>query len=66
MKPRAVHVLVLLKRHNLSLIFAIRFLYGLRIVGPLAIGMSRVGQVRFLAADLISALIWAAIIADAG
>ena len=66
MKPRAARALALLKRHNLPLIFAIRFMYGLRLVGPLAIGMSRVGRVRFLVADLISALIWAALVAGAG
>jgi membrane protein DedA with SNARE-associated domain len=66
MKPRAARALGLLKRHNLSLIFGLRFMYGLRMVGPLAIGMSRVGRVRFLVVDLISALIWAALVAGAG
>lgn len=66
MKPRAARTLALLKRHNLLFIFALRFMYGLRTVGPLAIGMSRVGRVRFLVADLISALIWATLVAGAG
>lgn len=66
MKPRAARALGLLKRHNLPFIFALRFLYGLRMVGPLAIGMSRVGRMRFLVADLISALIWATLVAGAG
>jgi membrane protein DedA with SNARE-associated domain len=66
MKPRAARALALLKRHNLPFIFALRFMYGLRMVGPLAIGMSRVGRMRFLVADLVSALIWAALVAGAG
>ena len=39
---RTAHARALLDRHNLGLILSIRFLYGLRIAGPVAIGMSEV------------------------
>ena len=66
MKPRVTRVLELLKRHNMPLIFGIRFMYGLRTVAPVAIGMSGVRWARFCVIDLISALIWAIAIAGAG
>ena len=39
---RTAHARALLERHHLALILSIRFLYGLRIAGPVAIGMSEV------------------------
>lgn len=64
--PRAERVHVLLARHDLPLILGARFLYGLRTVGPMAIGMSRVAWIRFLALNLIGALAWAVLVAGAG
>ncbi|GAO35614.1 hypothetical protein SCT_1005 [Sulfuricella sp. T08] len=65
-KPRAAQVQALLARYHLPLILGIRFLYGLRTVGPLAIGMSPVGWVRFFALNLIGAVGWAVLIGGAG
>lgn len=63
---RAARVKQLLHRYHLPLILSIRFLYGLRIVGPMAIGMSGVSWLRFLVLNLIGAALWAALIAGAG
>ena len=57
---------VLLERHNTPVILSVRFLYGLRIAGPLAIGMSGVGRLRFFVLNLIGALVWACVIAALG
>lgn len=66
LESRAARVQVLLQHYQLPLILGIRFLYGLRTVGPLAIGMSPVGWLRFFALNLISAAAWAVLIGGAG
>lgn len=63
---RAARAKALLEKHHLPLILSIRFLYGLRIVGPIAIGMSGVPWLRFLLLNLIGAVVWAMVIAGAG
>lgn len=63
---KAQRVRELLMHHHAGLIIGVRFMYGLRIVGPLVIGMSEVPTTRFLALNLIGAAIWAVIIAGAG
>ena len=66
LQPRAARVTGLLDRHHLPLILSIRFLYGLRIVGPMAIGMSRVSWSRFVLLNGLAAVLWALLIAGAG
>lgn len=43
-----------------------RFTYGLRLAGVLAVGMSRMSWWRFASLDLLGALLWAPLIAGAG
>ena len=66
LQPRAARVNNLLERHHLPLILSIRFLYGLRIAGPMAIGMSSVSWPRFFLLNALGALLWATLIASAG
>ncbi|MEO7104823.1 MAG: DedA family protein [Rhodoferax sp.] len=66
LQPRAARVNGLLDRYHLPLILSIRFLYGLRIVGPMAIGMSNVSWPRYLLLNGLGALLWATLIACAG
>jgi membrane protein DedA with SNARE-associated domain len=57
----------LLHRYNTPIILAVRFLYGLRIVLPFAIGMNRrISTLRFQILNLIGAVLWSAIGAIAG
>jgi membrane protein DedA with SNARE-associated domain len=56
----------LLERHHTPLILSIRFLYGLRIAGPMAIGMSGVAWPRFLVLNLTGAIVWAWAVATVG
>lgn len=65
-RPRAIRATELLHRHHLLLILSIRFLYGLRMAGLIAIGMSGVHPARFLALSFISAVTWAVLIGSAG
>ena len=66
LKPRVERVDTLLHRYHLLLIPGIRFMYGLRIVGPIAFGMGRVEAVRFIFLNFIGAMLWAPLIAGAG
>jgi membrane protein DedA with SNARE-associated domain len=57
----------LLHRYNTPIILAVRFLYGLRIVLPFAIGMNRhISTLRFQVLNLIGAILWSLIGALAG
>lgn len=56
----------LLQRYHAWLIIGMRFMYGLRLVGPIAVGMSRLPTWRFVAFNLLGATIWAPLIAGAG
>src|SRR5574337_768429 len=66
LKPHAERTLALLDRHHVALILAVRFLYGLRIAGPIAIGMAGVAPLRVLLLNFIGAVVWAVAIAGAG
>lgn len=56
----------LLRRYQTPLVLVIRFLYGLRIVGPIVIGMSRVHPAKFVVLNVAGAVIWAIVVAGAG
>jgi membrane protein DedA with SNARE-associated domain len=66
LQPRARRVRALLVRYQLPVILSVRFLYGLRTVGPVALGMSRVPWGRFTALDFAAAVAWAVAVASAG
>ena len=66
LQPPAARARGLLDRHHLPLILSIRFLYGLRIAGPMAIGMSSVSWPRFVLLNGLGALLWALLIAGVG
>ena len=59
-------VRALVERHDTLLILAFRFLYGLRNVTPLALGMSSVPALRFALLNAIGAAAWAVIVAALG
>jgi membrane protein DedA with SNARE-associated domain len=44
----------------------VRFLYGMRLVGPMVIGASGVSPLRFTLVNLLGALVWALAFASAG
>ncbi len=66
LRVRANKVDALLARHHTPVILVIRFLYGLRIVGPIVIGMSGVPALKYVGLNIISAAIWAAVFSSAG
>jgi membrane protein DedA with SNARE-associated domain len=66
LRPGAERVRQLLDRYDTPLILGVRFLYGLRTVGPIAIGMSRVHWLRFALFNLLGAIVWATLVAGIG
>jgi membrane protein DedA with SNARE-associated domain len=59
-------VVRLIHRHQIPLIVGVRFLYGMRVAGPILIGVSRVPVLRFAAFNMLGAAIWAALIGGGG
>ena len=66
LSAQAARVRRLIERHSALLIIGVRFMYGLRLVGPVAIGMSDVPAWRFVVFNLIGAAIWAVAVSCAG
>lgn len=66
LKRRLPRVERLLQRGAPLAIVSVRFLYGLRIAGPVLIGMAGVAPWRFIVFNAIGALIWAPIITGLG
>lgn len=56
----------LIHRYPTSSVFAVRFLYGMRLVGPMVIGASGLAPWRFAVINVLSALIWASLFVSAG
>jgi membrane protein DedA with SNARE-associated domain len=52
---------LLLQRHGWPIIFIQRYMYGLRTVIPISIGITRYSHAKFAIINLISAWVWAAI-----
>lgn len=63
---KSVRVNRLLHRWHAPLIIGIRFMYGLRIVGPVAIGNSGLVPWRFALFNVIGAAIWAPLVGGLG
>jgi len=62
----AARVRSLVERHSSLLIVMVRFMYGLRLVGPVVIGMSSVSPLRFAILNMIGAALWATSVAGVG
>ena len=57
--PAFAKALAAVDRHPDGFILSLRFLYGLRTVGPIALGVSNVPAPRFLVLNVVAAAIWA-------
>lgn len=66
LQRRLGRVMRLLRSHPGGAIVAVRFLYGLRIAGPILIGASGVSALRFAVFNVLGALLWAPLIAGLG
>ena len=66
MHLRVKRALGLIERHPVAVILAMRFMWGLRTALPIAIGISGVSWRRFFWLNLVSAALWAPLIATIG
>lgn len=55
-----------IERYPISYILAFRFLFGLRLVSPIAIGVSQVPTWRFVVLNLVAAVLWAVVFTAVG
>jgi membrane protein DedA with SNARE-associated domain len=56
----------LIVRFQSAVIVFVRFAYGLRVAGPMIIGMSPISAWRFAAFNAMGALLWACVVGGAG
>jgi len=63
---RAARAEELLTKYDTPIILAVRFLYGLRMILPFTIGMSRIPTLRFQLLNFAGAVLWASSGAAAG
>jgi membrane protein DedA with SNARE-associated domain len=66
MAAKAVRVHALIERYHTPMIIGMRFAYGLRIPGPILIGMSPLPAVRFAVINALAAVLWACIVGGLG
>ncbi len=66
LEPKVAHVQKLLARRKIPLILGFRFLYGLRNITPLAIGMSGLPPRQFAPLNVAGAFIWAVVVGALG
>ena len=64
--PGVAHASDLLRRYDTRFIIGCRFVYGTRLAGPIAIGLSGVAPLRFTLLNVAAAALWAAAIAGLG
>lgn len=55
-----------LERYPVLFILSFRFLYGFRTVAPVVIGLSGIPAMRFMALNLVAAIVWAVAVASLG
>jgi membrane protein DedA with SNARE-associated domain len=66
LSARAGQLHARLERYQAPMIIGIRFAYGLRIAGPVLLGMAPVAAWRFALFNAVGAVLWASLIASAG
>ncbi|WP_236185515.1 DedA family protein [Pseudomonas protegens] len=56
----------LIRRYPSTSVFAVRFLYGMRLVGPMVIGASGLAPWRFALLNVLGAAVWGILFVSAG
>jgi membrane protein DedA with SNARE-associated domain len=63
---RSAKIRRLIERHASLAAVAVRFVYGIRLVGPMLIGASSMPPLRFAVLNALSAITWALLVGAAG
>lgn len=66
LKPKADKALMALEKYSTVFILSYRFMYGLRNISGIAVGLSKLSWKRFAALNCLAALIWATAFCGAG
>lgn len=66
MKKKSEKAMRLMKKHNTILILGFRFVYGIRTITPIIVGLSGVSQKRYAFLTLTAAAIWSIVISGLG
>jgi len=66
LKSHVEQVNALIRRFHSMVIVMVRFMYGLRVAGPVVIGTSGVSPWRFVCFNLLGAALWSFVICGAG
>jgi membrane protein DedA with SNARE-associated domain len=59
-------VIDFLRKYNASFIFGSRFIYGIRNISPIVIGVANIHPIKFSSLNVPAALIWSVLVAGAG
>lgn len=65
-RPLFAKVLDQIQRNQVLFVLSFRFIYGIRTISPIAIGIARVNPALYAALNLTSAAIWAAVMTTVG
>lgn len=65
-ETKVKRVWALFERYRTLLLLGFRFMYGLRTVVPIAIGLSGISGIRFFVFNMIGAAIWSVVVAFVG
>ena len=65
-QPAFARALKFIEKYPISYILAFRFIFGLRVASPIAIGVSQIPTWRFTLLNILGAVIWAAAFTMAG
>lgn len=65
-RPAFVRVLDLIQRHRVPFVLSFRFIYGVRTISPIAIGIAGVPPLLYTVLNVTAAAAWAALITTIG
>jgi membrane protein DedA with SNARE-associated domain len=65
-EPRIAKLKATINRYRIPIILGFRFWYGLRLITPFSLGMSKVRWPEFIVFNIFAAMLWAVVIGSAG
>ena len=65
-RPLFAKVLARIEKNPTEFILAFRFFYGLRVVSPIAVGVSSIPTSRYVVLNTLSAIVWAGLMTAIG
>lgn len=65
-KDKAYRAMAFLRKYNTVFIFMYRFIYGIRNISPLMIGIARVPKLKYAILNVLASIVWASSIASLG